>query len=260
MYSAIKNRVISEGKILLKNRFENIYLKENFKVSKNTDFIKLDNDRFNLSLRRQGSDWEVFSQIFMHHEYKPVSKALGLNNINPKLILDLGANIGLTTAYLKDIYPDCEIICLEPDRNNFEQLRENTKNLTNIKRLNAAVWHRSSKLEEINDEPSIIIEDWGKSFREQTNESSNTIQGFTISEILVQSSHQFIDLLKIDIEGAERFIFNKEISDLNFLKITRCIAIEIHDEFDIREEINQILNEYNFALFEAGELTIGIKK
>lgn len=135
----------------------------------------------------------------------------------------------------------------------------NTKNLTNIKRLNAAVWHRSSKLEEINDEPSIIIEDWGKSFKEQTNESSNTIQGFTISEIIDQSYHQFIDLLKIDVGGAERFIFNKEISDLNFLKITRCIAIAIHDEFDIREEINQILNDYNFALFKVGELTIGIK-
>ena len=122
MYSALKNRIISEGKILLNKRFENIYLKENFKVSRSTKFIKLDNDRFNLSLRKTGSDWEVFSQIFMHNEYKPVCRALRLNNINPKLILDLGANIGLTTAYLKNIFPDCEVISVEPDQSNFKQL------------------------------------------------------------------------------------------------------------------------------------------
>ena len=66
-----------------------------------------------------------------------------------------------------------------------------------------------------------------------------------------------ITLLKIDIEGAERFIFDDNV-DLSFLSITKVIAIEIHDEFQIREKIYSILKKNNFHLFESGELTIGI--
>ena len=65
--------------------------------------------------------------------------------------------------------------------------------------------------------------------------------------------------MKIDIEGAERFIFDNN-NDLSFLKKTKIIAIEIHDEYNIREEIISILKENQFLLLESGELTIGINK
>ena len=38
------------------------------------------------------------------------------------------------------------------------------------------------------------------------------------------------------------------------------IAIEIHDEFDIRDSIYKLLTDNNFFLSESGELTIGINK
>ena len=69
-----------------------------------------------------------------------------------------------------------------------------------------------------------------------------------------------MDILKIDIEGSEKQIFTSPVANFNFLKSTKCIAIEIHDEFDCREEICNILTDYGFVLFNQGELTIGINQ
>jgi len=62
----------------------------------------------------------------------------------------------------------------------------------------------------------------------------------------------------MDIEGSEKEVFTNPNSDVSFLAITKCIAIEIHDEFDCREAIYEILTKYGFLLFNSGELTIGV--
>ena len=64
--------------------------------------------------------------------------------------------------------------------------------------------------------------------------------------------------MNIDIEGSEKQIFDKNNSDLEFLKITKCIAIEIHDFFDCRKQIYDILDCYGFTYFNEGELTIAV--
>lgn len=50
----------------------------------------------------------------------------------PRLILDLGAHIGLATLCFKAEFPDAEIHCYEPDPENFELLRLNTEGLYQV--------------------------------------------------------------------------------------------------------------------------------
>jgi hypothetical protein len=64
----------------------------------------------------------------------------------------------------------------------------------------------------------------------------------------------------MDIEGSEKQVFTSPSSNLDFLKITKCIALEIHDEFDCRSDIYKVLNDFDFKLFNQGELTIGINQ
>ena len=66
-------------------------------------------------------------------------------------------------------------------------------------------------------------------------------------------------MLKIDIEGAERFIFDESVN-LDYLDKIKIIVIEIHDEFDIREDIYKVLKNNNYLLIESGELTTAINK
>jgi hypothetical protein len=69
-----------------------------------------------------------------------------------------------------------------------------------------------------------------------------------------------IDILKIDIEGSEKQVFTQVGASLDFLRITRCLVIEIHDEFNCREDIYNILTANHFEISEAGEMTIAINK
>lgn len=44
---------------------------------------------------------------------------------HPRLIVDVGANIGLFTVYLKKKYPDCKLLAFEPAPDTFKILTKN---------------------------------------------------------------------------------------------------------------------------------------
>lgn len=203
------------------------------------------------------SDYSVFQQIFNFEEYKTVLSILELNNIGENAVLiDCGANVGYTTVYFSQRYHFDKIFCIEPSLSNIEVLKKNVEKLKNAATIN--VMHRAiaGKLNETFDLSSDFRDGLDWSLSTSANKAGN-IKGITISEIVAQNKIESITLLKIDIEGAERFVF-EDTADLSFLAITKIIAIEIHDEFQIREKICGTLKKYNFHIFESGELTIGI--
>lgn len=218
------------------------------------------NSNKKIYLRNQNhSDYEVFKQIFNFEEYRIILNLITLNTLNDStnIIIDAGANVGYTTVYFKENLINTKIYAVEPSQSNAEIFYKNTKSYLaeNIKLYINALSDEKDKL-------FIIKQDFrdGKDWSISTAETKNgQIKGITIDEIISENNLEYITFLKIDIEGAERFIFKKE-NQLSFLKITKIIALEIHDEFNIRTTINQLLAEHNFILFEAGELTIGINK
>lgn len=215
-------------------------------------------DKLELYLRDENhSDYSVFQQIFNFEEYKTVLSLLKLNEIGESSVLiDCGANVGYTTVYFSQKFNFDKIVCIEPSLSNIEVLKKNICKLENAAKI--AIMHRalSGNSNESFDLRSDFRDGLDWSFSTALNENG-TIKGITINEIVIQNNLDRITLLKIDIEGAERFIFKDNV-DLSFLSITKIIAIEIHDEFQIREGIYSILKEYDFILFETGELTIGI--
>jgi len=206
------------------------------------------------------SDYLVFQQIFNHREYDVIVKLFALNHgFSPqKIIIDAGANVGYTTAYLSESLKKPTIFAIEPSGKNAE-----------IFKLNAAGFANNSKItlyqKALSEKKGMRYElerDFrdGKDWSITTAENDlGTVEGISIAEIISTNSLSHISLLKIDIEGAERFIFKMD-NDFSYLKITEIIAIEIHDEYEIRNDIERILQQNNFFLFESGELTIGINK
>lgn len=68
-----------------------------------------------------------------------------------------------------------------------------------------------------------------------------------------------IDLLKIDIEGAERYLFETNTLADQILDNTRVLVIEIHDEFDVRKTIEEHLTRHGFTYFNHGDITIATR-
>lgn len=212
-----------------------------------------------IKLRKHpSSDFDVFKQIFYWKEYLPVILCLqehfkSEENLN---IIDCGSNIGLTSLFFLDYFPDSRIIAVEPEQNNFTNLCFNLDHNPKVEKIKAAVWSKNAQIQIIKDFRD--KSDW--SFRVKETDEPNSIKAFSINKIIADYSINIIDILKIDIEGSERELFTSEGVNLDFLNVTKCLAIEIHDEFHCREEINEILKCKDFDIFNSGELTIAYNK
>ena len=86
------------------------------------------------------------------------------------------------------------------------------------------MWHRLEAVVIANerDDP------WGFQIK-SADRKCNAITGLTVSAIMSECDFERIDLLKLDIEGAEREIF--DASDLDWMNRTNAIMIELHDRF-----------------------------
>jgi len=129
-----------------------------------------------------------------------------------------------------------------------------SNSIQNVQKIKGGIWSKNASLKLISDFRD--KSDW--CFRVEETDEKTDLEAFSIPYLIKKFDWNTIDILKIDIEGSEKQIFTDPTSDISFLAITKCIAIEIHDEFNCREAIYVILKQFNFEIFNTGELTIGV--
>jgi FkbM family methyltransferase len=145
-------------------------------------------------------------------------------NDSPAFIVDAGANIGLATLYFAWKYPQAQIAAIEPEPSNLELLRRNCADLPSVRIFPAALWSGRSDLF-IADPNS---EKWNFSVTESRS-AGPTVPAVTVGDILRECRFEHIDILKLDIEGAEKELFRAGWQE--WLPKVRMIMIELHDRF-----------------------------
>lgn len=210
--------------------------------------------------KRPSSDMDVFSQIYRYMEYKPVVEVFQKHFPNDKKLnfIDAGSNIGLTSVYFSTFFPDSRFITIEPDDSNFETMSFNlsANGVIATEKVKGGVWSTNSFLRIVSDFRD--QNDW--SFRVEETATETNLRAYSINYLMEKNHFQTIDILKIDIEGSEKEVLTSSKADVSYLAKTKCVAIEIHDEFDCREAIYEVLRNYDFEFFNSGELTIGINQ
>ena len=171
-----------------------------------------------LWIRPRSSDWGVFMKVLGQLEYACTPKD------RPSFIVDGGANIGLATSYFAWKYPGATIAAVEPEPSNLEILRRNCQSLPSVQIVPAALWSGHSKLY-IQDSNSA---EWAFSVGPEGN-PGKPVETVTIGDLLRNSGFDYIDILKLDIEGAERELFREGWQE--WLPRVRMIVIELHDRF-----------------------------
>jgi FkbM family methyltransferase len=140
-------------------------------------------------------DWSgmlVLEEVFVHDEY-----AVQLRQ-QPVRILDVGSNIGASILYFSVLYPDAQIVAVEPSPSLFRILERNVAQLPNVTLCHAAVVAST--------QPVVFFEgmsSWSGSTRPgplAPPDRAVWVDGISLDELL---SRGHVDLLKIDIEGAE---------------------------------------------------------
>jgi FkbM family methyltransferase len=192
----------------------------------------LNGERRDFYLRRDTSDIKVLNQIFISGEYDLsalkrykeilnfVDMAFSLNR--PPLIIDCGANNGISSLFFAFEYQNAKIVAVEPDPENFEMLNLNTANLL-IDKYQLAVTSSKAELNLDYADGSA----WGVRTKPRGNIDSAIIQSVGINELYIKYGQENIPfIVKLDVEGAEFEIFS---SNIEWLKHTPIVIVELHD-------------------------------
>ena len=69
---------------------------------------------------------------------------------------------------------------------------------------------------------------------EEVNEPTpSSFRAYTVDEILDESGFDRIDILKIDIEGAEKEVFEGDVG--RWISRVNLLVLELHDREDLRD-------------------------
>ncbi|MEO0552467.1 MAG: FkbM family methyltransferase [Bacteroidota bacterium] len=236
-------------------------LEHGYIIQKNgsKDLVKLEvnNVTVRVLLKRNSSDALVLKQIFLDQEYFAIISLANERNISCNTIIDAGANVGLTSIYFSKYFPNASIIALEPNKNTYQRLVENIKlnNSKNIITIEEGIWSTNTFLR--GDYSFRDHNDWSFSLKETNTRTNDAIKCTTLDVLIEKSSWDTVDLLKIDIEGGEDAVFNTVDEVKGWLPKVKIVAVEIHNEFNCRDRIYNILTYYNFGIKETTEgLTI----
>lgn len=205
-----------------------------------------------LQLRAGTSDIEVFYQIFVEQEYAVMD---GFRDVG--LIIDGGANVGYSAAYFLSTFPGCEVIAIEPDPENAVQLRSNMAPYgARVRCVEAGLWSHSARLK-MAESSFRDGAHWARQVRECGPEESGGLDSVGIGELLRDSGHARISVLKLDIEGAETVLFSRGYED--WIDRVDTFVIELHNDSpwgNATEAFHVAIDGRDLALSRSGELTI----
>jgi FkbM family methyltransferase len=197
-----------------------------------------------IHLRRSGSDLLTFQEVIVEEVYKPVLEALS----SCHTLMDLGANVGLATLYISSRYPGCRCFCVEPNPETFDVLRKNLAGRDAIAHL-GAVWSSATTVTPVCDADHY-------SMATVACAPGATISALPVQQVIEKSGFTSIDLLKVDVEGAEVELFK---GDLSWLSRVRAIAIEFHNGSRAAIRFDEVMRQNGYTVSDHGHTVLAVK-
>lgn len=188
-----------------------------FQLKTNQTQLSLPELKHPVSIRKGTSDGALFRQIFYNGEYDLAVP------FKPEYIIDGGGNIGFFAVLMANRFPDATIISIEPDSNNFAQLKKNTAYYKNIIPVQSGIWNKEVSLQVIDKGYG----KWGLMVKEVPDGTADSFRAVSIAGLMHQYNFPRLDIIKLDVEGAEEFIFADHYKD--WMSKTKMMIIELHE-------------------------------
>lgn len=180
---------------------------------------------FPLYCRPGTTDLMVLLELFQLGEYQHAKQ---LVREPVRTILDLGGNVGYSVAYFRSLWPDAEFSVVEPSADNLAMIRRNHADLLDPKRLTLTEGFIGGHRRRVaidssaggSNELRLGAEDQA---------SSDSVEVWTIPDVLAKTGWKQIDLLKCDIEGSEKELFE---NCKDWIGCVRNLVVELHTPLD----------------------------
>lgn len=196
-----------------------------------------------IKLRIADGDFFILHEIFGTQPYW-----IPLTHVREEAqtVVDLGANIGMTTLYLHEWLPRADFLCVEANPHNVRLLRENTSQVdARIDIVEGAISNRSGTEWFETQGPA-----WGTALTRRDAEGSVEVDAYSMSDLMEVHGIEHIDILKVDIEGAEKKIMR---DGADWLDKVGWMMIELHDY--VLEDFAADVEPYGFYVYQpASEL------
>jgi FkbM family methyltransferase len=197
-----------------------------------------------LWLRTVGGDIFVLHEVFGLGCYD-----VPFSSSHLRTIVDLGANVGLTTLYLASKASEARFICVEPSPGNVDLLRRNVAPLSQAVVVQAAVTKESGSVMFDDTRPA-----WGGGI---SRDGPLRVEAISIDDLLARYAPEgMIDLLKIDIEGAEAEVFSGPMA---WLDRVVCIIAELHPPFSL-EQFRRVLIARGFDILDGRMMPTAVRR
>ena len=185
--------------------------------------VKFDGNEFTVA-DFQSFFWQ-YKQIYVDQCYKFESSS------SQPIIIDCGANVGLSAFYFAQLFPSANIFAYEADVEIHKCLSSNVKQFPSVQAIHKAVW--------INNDGVQFSTEGADGGAVSKGNSTNTISvpSIALKDILAQ--HTQVDMLKIDIEGAEVEVVRSVKDDLR-----KCqnVFIEYHSFPNKEQHLHELLS------------------
>jgi FkbM family methyltransferase len=197
-----------------------------------------------LHIRLRTTDERTYAEILRGGQYDfqlPFS---------PKIIVDAGANIGMASIFFALRYPGAKVIAVEAEPSNFAVLARNVRPYPTIIPVHAALWNRDGGISVSEPDPATgAYGKWGF----VTHEGAGVrVRAITLRTLMREMQITAVDLLKIDIEGAEKEVFES----CDWMENIGCLMVELHDRFKpgCSEALKRVVQ--GFSTTQRGETTL----
>ncbi len=182
-------------------------------------------------LRARTTDVSLCREIFLNNAYDsdffespqgtpPVAPA-GMSPV----IIDAGANVGLSAVFYANRFPKARIVAIEPEPSNYEMLKKNTAPYPSVTPVQAALWKEAAALRLFDTRGGNTAFQVGETNQLSATEERAVVQAMTLEKLMDQFGIAYIDYLKMDVEGAEKEIFEHA----PWIDRVGAIGVELHD-------------------------------
>lgn len=188
------------------------------------------------------NDIQTFTEVWLENQYLPSDFKVKSNDN----VIDIGAHVGMFSAFISQYCKNGKIISYEPDKENYKMLTDliQLNNLENITAFNRAVSSKSGKIKFYLDRKDSSAHSMYKE-----NRDLEFIKSDTIEDIFKNSGISECNLLKMDCEGAEFDILMNLSHD--YLKRIDKISLEYHEIDEIpykKKDLIKKLKDHNFSI------------
>jgi FkbM family methyltransferase len=191
--------------------------------------------------------------------------------LQPKTIFDVGANIGQTVDFYRNLYPRASIYSFEPIPKTFTKLQKNCSDKKDVHLFNIAFGDKKKlmKIQVMENQASVLNslsnEFQAKLKRDMESYETVNITVETLDDFVEKNSISQINLLKIDTEGHEISVLKGAGKLLASGRVSAIICeggfMRSNKRNTYFGDVNEILEDHGYALFGIYEMGhLGFKK